>query len=130
MKKIVTYKAFFAFAIILLLASCQSYKAMLLEPEKILEDLKKERESHVPQKHLSFSDAAKLMKQNNLKLKRLLQSYKGYQKVAELKTPLSNPRLGFAPEFNISLSDFASQRKSFVSLGFSIPLGPRLRRSN
>jgi len=131
MSKIVSYKNFSVFVTIILLVSCQTYESVSFKPEKVLSDLQKKRIQPMSQGTLSFSDAAKLMKQNNLRLKRLLQAYKGYQAVSELNTPMPNPELEFGPAFGTGLSEkSASSTQPFIGLGFSIPLGPRLRRSD
>lgn len=116
---------------ILLLSSCQSYKPMVLNPEEVLSDLENQRTTPIGGENFSFVDAAQLMSENNLELKRIKQTYKSFKSVSDIKTPWPNPELEFGPAHGDNLSEkTASATQPFVGVGFTIPLGPRLRRND
>ena len=123
-------KTFSLVTSILLMASCQTYKKMALAPEPILAQLEDQRQVDLPET-FSFMQAAKLMDENNLELKELRQRYLAQRKVADIKTPWPNPTITAGPAFgsDSGLSDVGSANP-FIGIGFSIPLGPRLRRND
>lgn len=113
------------------LSSCQSYTPQVLNPEDVLQDLEKDHiSSSINLENFSFVDATVIMSENNLKLKKLKASYAKYKKIAEIKTPWPNPALRVGPIFGSSLAKKSSVVQPFIGFGFTIPLGPRLRRNN
>ena len=115
---------------LLLMASCQSYKEMELAPDPILQELEAQR-AQILSPEFSFTQAAQVMEKNNLQLKQLKSNYKNLQKVADLKTPWPNPEITAGPAFSSDsgISNTGSAYP-FIGIGFSIPLGPRLRRND
>ena len=115
---------------VLLLASCQTYERIEFSPEPILAQLEDQRKVDLPES-FSFIQAAELMDKNNLAIKQLRQEYLALQKIADIKTPWPNPTLTAGPAFSSDsgLSD-AGSAFPFIGIGFSIPLGPRLRRND
>ncbi|NQZ56853.1 MAG: TolC family protein [Lentisphaeraceae bacterium] len=112
------------------LVSCQTYNKQELQPVTILQELEVLRSQQL-KATFNFADAAELMNNNSLKLKALKAQYEGSKTVAALKTPWANPELEAGPAFGSNLGDTsASATQGFVSLGFSIPLGPRLIRND
>ncbi|MDD7984351.1 TolC family protein [Lentisphaera marina] len=114
----------------LLLASCQSYKKLELTPDSALSQLEQQRTQDLPDS-FSFHDAVKLMDKNNLELQQIRKEYETLQQVADIGTPWPNPVITAGPAFGSEsgLSDTGSAYP-FVGIGFSIPLGPRLRRND
>lgn len=82
----------FQISIIILytLVSCQTYTTKTLTPIEIFQQLEQEKGS-INIKSLSFSDAVKIMSDNNFKIKRLKYEYQKYLKLSKIKTPLPNP---------------------------------------
>ena len=118
-------------AVLFLASSCQTYQKMALEPEEILTDLNKQRQRLSNSQEMTFVQAAQIMDENNLQLEQIRKAYEGFQSIAAIKTPLPNPSLEIGAAFGSRLSGTtASSSQPFVGLGFSIPLGPRLRRND
>jgi len=119
---------------LLLFTSCQTYKSLDFSPQQLLTEVETKRsKAHFEkdQVKLSFLSAAKIMSENNFQLKEIQQSYQGFKQASDLKTPLPNPQLGFGPALGSNLSgSTANKLQPFVSLGFIIPLGKRLKRQN
>ncbi|MCM8542095.1 MAG: TolC family protein [Lentisphaeraceae bacterium] len=119
------------FLVLILFASCQSYKPMVLEPNNIIKELEKSRKLSSSNQAFNFSDAERLMSERNRHLKKLKLEYEKLQKIANIKTPFPNPSLELGPAFGSNLGQTAaSSTQPFIGLGFTIPLGPRLARSD
>ena len=113
-----------------LLFACQSYKALDLKPIEIIKEVEESREFS-SNKTFNFDMAAKLMSEKNRSLKVLRLKYEKFKSIAAVKTPLPNPSVEFGPSFGSNLAEkTASSAQPFVSIGFSIPLGPRLARND
>ena len=126
----IIFKAWIGLVATLIFQSCQSYKTLDLDPEKLLKEVEESRKVSL-QNTLSFDQAAQLMSERNHSLKVLQLEYQKHQKVADLKTPLPNPVLEFGPAFGSRIDEStAGKTQPFVGIGFSIPLGPRLARQN
>ena len=113
-------------------SSCQSYTPRVLNPVVILQGLERDHIStNMNRETISFSDATLIMSKNSLKLKRLKISYDKHKSIAEIKTPWPNPVIRVGPIFGSNLENKQSSLiQPFLGLGFTIPLGPRLRRNN
>jgi len=123
---------YFFLPIALLIASCQTYEPLPLESGLIFQQIEKQRQNNLKEmENFSFTQAAELMSRNNLQLKAIKEQYNGFKNVAAIKTPLPNPTIeaGAAIGRRIS-SNTAATTQPFISLGFTIPLGPRLKRND
>jgi len=128
MKKIILFTP-----CLLMLASCQTYKKVDFSPQVFLNEVEDERSKSQLKKgqSLSFLEAAEIMSNNNFQIKEIRQHYQGLKNKSDLKTPLPNPQLGIGPAIGSNLSGTTASRvQPFVSLGFTIPLGKRLKRQN
>ena len=122
-----------ALLIVFFFPGCQTYTSLELAPERILDELEMQRSRKVISgKIFDFSQAARIMSQNNLTLKALEESYKRRKMIAELKTAWPNPSLEIGAAFgsNLDAPTLESSTQPFISLGFSFPLGPRLRKND
>jgi len=122
----------FVSSAIMLATSCQTYQPLVLQPETLYDEVSTSRSRSVTDRErLSFAEAATVMERNNTTLASLKMAYEGQQRVAQIKTPLPNPSLAFGPSIGTNLEGGVSSAvQPFVGLGFSIPLGPRLIRTD
>ncbi|MHC4954318.1 MAG: TolC family protein [Planctomycetota bacterium] len=111
-------------------AGCRSYAPQPLEPEKILAHIAEERESAAATEVVSLREAADLMRRYNPRLQEVRAAYAVEQAVANVKQPLPNPTLDFAPIFT-DLGSLGSDRwGGDLALGWTIVLGGKIRLMN
>ena len=124
-------KFIFYTVIILSLASCQTYQPLDFDRLEIHKGLLEKKQDFSSENQLSFKQSTKLMSENNLELKLLIDAYKGLDELAKIKTPYPNPRFEIGPSIGSNIVDkTASSIQPFIGFGFSIPLGPRLRKND
>ncbi len=117
--------------IVVATTGCQSYHPLPFNPKTILKELKEARNKIPAGEVLTFNEAAKLMSSGNLELKEIKAEYATLKAVAAISTPLSNPEIEFGPTIGHRMGNMPrSTTQPFVSLGFAIPLGPRLSRED
>lgn len=122
-----------ALAALGLATGCRTYQPLSMDERGLLEDVRQARQAQLGPagSRLSLHQAASWMSQRHPQLLELRAEYAKYQAVADRSTPLPNPTLGGGPVIGRNLTDtVADQIQPFVQLGFAIPLGPRLGRSD
>lgn len=121
---------------------CQSYRRKPLDTGEIFRQVDLERRQSysgsvhdaqpaVPAAPLGFGQAADCLSRNGPSLREARAEYETALAAAKLKTPLPNPGLEVGPNFGFGpdIGD-VNRVQPFGSLGFSIPLGKRLRRQD
>lgn len=132
--KIPLIQAFLAFLLIAA-AGCQTYKEQTFDPKIFLEEVKTERdyrpENFSDSSLFSFETAAQWMSRNSPQIKQLKEQYAVFYAVAEQPMPWPNPSIEGGPNLNFHSPGGPFERVSpFITIGFVIPLGPRLFREN
>lgn len=118
--------------IAVMISGCVTYQPQPLKHDNVVQRLKEiETTSTSDQKVISFSEAMKLMDENNRRLKEIKQAYETMKKVADIPTPWENPTLSGGIKHGDELpNDFSSATQPFVSLAFSVPLSGRLSKTD
>lgn len=127
--------------ILWLMAGCrtyQSYHATPVDTATILSELVTSRRPATSadsgagmRTTLSLHQAASWMSAHNPDLRELRAAYDGLAARANVRTPLPNPTIevGVARGFRVAETE-ESRTQPFVVLGFAIPFGPRLARTD
>ena len=112
-------------------SGCVTYQPQPLKHDRVVQRLKKIEAAPVASQQISFSDAMKLMDENNRRLQEIRQAYETMKKVADIPTPWDNPTLSGGIKHGEELpNDFSSATQPFISLAFSIPLSGRLSKTD
>lgn len=115
------------------LFGCIKYKKIPLVPTEVLQELeaiRKQSDKFVDEQ-FTFDQIASIMSKNSLQLKLIRTKYDSINKVAKIKTPWFNPSLEFGPDFGTSLESHVSNKVvPFVGVGFTVPLGRKLKKNN
>jgi len=108
-------------------AGCRTYAPQPLDPEEILSRIAEERDTAATGEVVSLREAADLMRRFNPQLQRVRAAYATEQAVADVKTPLPNPTLDFAPIYT-NLASLGSDRwGADLGLGWTILLAGKRR---
>lgn len=116
-------------------AGCQTYQEQAFDPNTFLAEVVKERhyvpDTHVKTDTFTFETAARWMSENSPQIKLLKKEYDIFRAVAETPVPFPNPSVEGGPSLNF-YSPMSPLQKvvPYVSIGFVIPLGPRLSRED
>lgn len=122
--------------ILFLLSGCSTYRAKPLVPEDIVSKVEYSRERpdegpNVGPQQVSFVQAARWMLAHGPAVREAVASYRTTLARANRKTPLPNPSLEIGPQFGFGPDQGSMNPLTpFGSIGFSIPLGKRLRRQD
>jgi outer membrane protein TolC len=122
-----------SFLLIFSLFGCVKYKKAPLVPSEVLQEIEviRNKDEKFANNSLTFDLVAKVMSENSLQLKLIRTKYESVCKVAKIKTPWFNPSIEFGPDFGTSLASQVSNKVApFVGLGFTIPLGGKLKKNN
>lgn len=134
--KLLNYKTYFFALSIILIQGCSFHDSQRLVPEDIIEQVAKLRKdtsiNFDDESTFTLKDAALLMSEKNPELLKLKENYKGASKIADTWAPLPNPKVESGVAVGFDLDEDGDERnvQPYVSLGFAIPLGPRLSRQN
>jgi outer membrane protein TolC len=79
---------------------------------------------------LTFLKSSEIMSLQNPQLKALKAEYAIYQKIADIQTPLPNPNLELGPNLSSPFGNISKSVVPFVALGFTIPLGGKLKKND
>lgn len=122
-------KLFFGFFSLFLLAACQCYQPNELNVKTVVASIKMQRQNLpnycLNDSVLTFSECAQWASDSSLDLAVIRAEYQMCRAVASIKTPFPNPALGLGPDINIGPGLLQNVTPA-ASLGFTIPLGPRL----
>ncbi len=119
--------------LMLTFAGCVTYQPQPLLHDKVAQRLTEIEgtTSAMSQQKFDFSEAMRLMDENNRRLKEIKQAYKTMKDVAEIPTPWDNPTLSGGIKHGDELpNDFSSATQPFVSLAFAVPLSGRLSKTD
>ncbi|MCZ7648058.1 MAG: TolC family protein [Planctomycetota bacterium] len=120
----------------LLLAGCASYTPKPLAPEDVvaraaLTRAQPDAEGPAPAGPVTFVQAARWMLAHGPEVREAVAAYETSLARAGRKTPLPNPGLEIGPQFGFGPDQGPVNAWSpFGSIGFTIPLGKRLRRQD
>jgi len=126
---------------LLVLTGCQKYRADPLEPAEVFRTLEAKRQPPVANetpganvapalnKPFTLKRAAEALRTTGPDVQETLAEYRTALAVAQVDTPLPNPGLEIGPQFGFG-PDLGpvNEVAPFGSIGFTIPLGKRLRR--
>lgn len=122
--------------ILCILSGCTSYRAVPLVPEDVVSQVDSLRahpdtEQVAPVEPISFVKASQWMLARGPGIREAIANYRTTLARASRKTPLPNPGLEVGPQFGFGPDQGTVNPWSpFGSIGFSIPLGKRLRRQD
>jgi len=106
-----------------LLLGCQTYKPAPLDPERILAEIAVQREEEAARPALTLSDAAHWMLSYNPRVLEARAALGTAQGVADVPTPLANPKLDLLPIFTDIASLGSDRWGADVALGWTMFLG-------
>lgn len=123
---------FFYSVVFTQLCSCVKYEKKPLIPMEIFKEIEAIRNSpnEKSKENLTFLKSAEIMSLQNPQLKTLMAEYEVYRNIAAIHTPLPNPSLEFGPNFSTPLSNISKSVVPFVAIGFTIPLGGKLKKND
>lgn len=128
------YRHLVVFSLLLFcIFSCVKYKKVPLVPSEVLQELEtiRKQSDNFKDDQIAFDQIANIMSENSLQLKLIRTKYDSINKVAKIKTPWFNPSLEFGPDFGTSLESHVSNKVvPYVGLGFTVPLGRKLKKNN
>jgi len=106
---------------------CRTYAPQPIDPEETLAQIAQERDNAAEGEVVSLRDAAGLMRKYNPRLQEVRAAYATEQAVANVKTPLPNPTLDFAPLYS-NVAGLGSDRwGADLGLGWTILLAGKRR---
>lgn len=114
------------------LNGCVKYEKKDLAPHQIFNEIEELRKSSSAQVKgsLSFVNSAEIMSNQNLQLKKIKSEYETFLKLAEKRTPLPNPNIEAGADFASPISSLLKNAAPFVAIGFTIPLGGKLKKND
>lgn len=117
------------------LAGCEKYRSVPLDPLATVARIEAQRlapagaQEDLGAQPLTLERAADWLRRHGPEVQETLAEYRTAHAVARIDTPLPNPGLEIGPQFGFG-PDLAPINRvtPFGSIGFTIPLGKRLRR--
>jgi len=122
-------------SLIVVLWGCKAYEPRPLDPAEVVGSVDRARNDPSEtasngQPGVTLAQAAQWMRRHGPDVREAVAAYRTALARARIKTPLPNPGLEVGPEYGFG-SDVTSNRLApFGSLGFTIPLGGRLGRTD
>ena len=114
------------------LCSCVKYEKKDLVPLEVFKEIELIRSFSNEQMkgQLTFMKSAEIMSSQNPQLKTVIAEYEIYRNIAEIRTPLPNPNLELGINLESPLSSISKGILPFVAIGFTIPLGGKLKMND
>lgn len=128
-------KAFFFLVYLIVISQlygCVKYEKKELIPREVFKEIELLRNSPSDQAkgNLTFSQSAAIMSNQNLQLKTVLAEYEVYRNIADISTPLPNPSIEVGANFASPFSSISKSVVPFAAIGFTIPLGGKLKKND
>ena len=126
-------RAFFFYLFVLTqLCSCVKYEKKDLIPIEIYKEIESIRSNPKVniKENLTFLKSSEIMSIQNPQLKTLKADYEIHQKIADIQTPFPNPSIEIGPNLSSPFSNLSKSAVPFVAIGFTIPLGGKLKKND
>lgn len=119
--------------LIVSISGCVSYQTKPLVPKAIFREIERSRQTLFKSESeaFTFPKAIEIMNQSSPELAEVRSEYEKFNSIAKTKTPWPNPSVELGPDIGSNLGAGATNKtQPFVGLGFTIPLGGKLKKND